>query len=98
MKTFIIDGNNFTDLEGFYIEIDRLMTKNLNFKTGHNYSAFNDILCGGFGVHELNESIIIKWINYEKSKNHLGEKVILTILEIMLDCNNSGHDIKVELY
>lgn len=96
MKTFIIDGNNFTDLEGFYIEIDRLLTKNLNFKTGHNYDAFNDIVRGGFGVFD-NEPITIRWMNYGKSKKDLGDKVILTLLEIMLDCNNSGHDVKVEL-
>lgn len=40
MKEFIIDGNNFNDLEGFYCEIDKLLTKNLNFKTVHNFAAY----------------------------------------------------------
>ena len=40
MKTFLLDGNNFSDMEGFYDEIDKLLTKNLQWKTGHNLNAF----------------------------------------------------------
>ena len=47
MKTFLLDGNNFSDMEGFYDEIDKLLTKNLQWKTGHNLNAFNDLLRGG---------------------------------------------------
>ena len=97
MTTFILDGNNFSDMEGFYDEIDKLLTKNLQWKTGHNLDAFNDLLRGGFGMHEYNEPITIKWINYDKSKKELGDETILTLLEIMLDCNDSNHDVKVEL-
>lgn len=95
---FILDGNNFNDMEGFYCEIDKLLTKNLDWKTGHNLNAFNDLLRGGFGVHEYGEPITIKWINYNKSKNALGEKMILTLIQIILDCDNSAHDCKLELY
>ena len=98
MKVFILDGNKFSNIEEFYNEIDTLLTKDLDFKTGHNLNAFNDLLRGGFGVHEFNEPITIKWINYNKSKKDLGDKTILTILEIMLDCDESFHNIKVELY
>ena len=44
MKEFVVNGNNFDNLEGFYCEIDRLLTKNLSFETGHNYESFNDLL------------------------------------------------------
>lgn len=44
MKTFIIDGNNFSDLEGFYDEIDKILTKDLEWKTGYNLDAYNDFL------------------------------------------------------
>ena len=71
MKTFILDGNNFSNMEGFYCEIDTLLTKNLQWKTGHNLNSFNDLLCGGFNVHEYREPITIRWINYEKSKKDL---------------------------
>ena len=97
MKEFIIDGNNFNDLEGFYCEIDKLLTKNLNFKTGHNFAAFNDLLRGGFGVFDEGP-ILIKWKNYEKSKADLGNETILTLIVIILDFNNSGHECILELY
>ncbi|MBQ7113569.1 MAG: barstar family protein [Clostridia bacterium] len=97
MKTFILDGNNFTDMEGFYSEINKLLTKNLHWKTGHNLNAFNDLLRGGFGVHEYNEPITIRWINFNKSKEALGDEMVLILLEIMLDCDDSDHDVKVEI-
>ena len=79
MKVFILDGNKFSNIEGFYNEIDALLTKDLDWKTGHNLNAFDDLLQGGFGVHEFNEPITIKWINYNKSKKDLGDKTILKI-------------------
>lgn len=97
MKEFILDGNKFCDLEGFYTEIDKLLTKDLDWKTGHNLAAFNDLLRGGFGAHEYGEEIIVKWVNYEKSKKNLGNETILTLLEIFLDCDNTGHSCKVEI-
>ncbi|MBO4749222.1 MAG: barstar family protein, partial [Lachnospiraceae bacterium] len=51
MKEITIDGNRFSDIEGFYTEIDRLLTRDLDWKTGHNLNAFNDLLRGGFGFH-----------------------------------------------
>lgn len=98
MKEFILDGNNFSDKEGFYREIDSLLTKDLDFETGHNLNAYNDLLRGGFGVHEYGEPIKIKWLNYEKSKKELGADFVLSIIEITLDSNESDHDCKLELY
>lgn len=94
----IIDGNNFSDLEGFYDEMDRLLTKGLDRETGHNFDAFNDLLRGGFGVHKYGQPLKIKWMNYSKSKKDLGEETILLLLEIILDCDNSGHYCSLELY
>jgi len=71
-RQFFIDGKKFDDLEGFYCEIDNLLTKDLDWKTGHNMDAFADLLRGGFGVHELGEPIKILWINFKKSKKDLG--------------------------
>lgn len=97
MKTFLLDGNNFSSMEGFYDEIDKLLTKNLQWKTGHNLNAFNDLLRGGFGVHDYSEPITIKWINYSKSKKDLVDETVLMLLEIMLNCDDTDHDVKVEL-
>ena len=98
MIEITIDGNNFNNLEGFYSEIDKLLTRDLNWKTGHNFDAFNDLLRGGFGVHEYGEEIIVKWINNKKSKKDLGNETILILLEIICNFKGSGHNCKLELY
>ncbi|WP_208025543.1 barstar family protein [Niastella caeni] len=72
-KTLVIDGNNFTTLEEFYTEVDKVLTKNLNWNTGHNLDAFNDLLRGGFGVHEYNEPVKLIWENSNKSKVDLNQ-------------------------
>jgi RNAse (barnase) inhibitor barstar len=51
-QEIIIEGKNFSDLGSFYDEIDRVLTNDLDWKTGHNLDAFNDLLRGGFGVYE----------------------------------------------
>lgn len=71
-KEIIIDGNNFSNLEEFYTEMDHLLTKNLQWKPGHNMDAFNDLLRGGFGVHEYGEVLHIKWKNADKSRKDFG--------------------------
>ena len=81
MKTFILDGNNFADIESFYNEIDKLLTKNLKWKTGHNLNAFNDLLRGGFGVHEYNEPIIIRWINFDKLSSIVLAECLYNIIK-----------------
>lgn len=98
MKTLILDGNNFHDLQGFYDEIDKILTKNLTWRTGHNLDAFNDLLRGGFGVHEYEEPILIQWVHYRKSKSDLGNETMLKLLEVFLDFDNSRHDVKLELF
>lgn len=71
-QIIIIDGDNFADLESFYEEIDRVLTKNLDWQTGHNLDAFNDLLRGGFGVYEYEEPIKLIWRGISKSKKYLG--------------------------
>ena len=82
-RTIIINGENFSDLETFYDEIDNVLTKDLEWKTGHNLDAFNDLLSGGFGVYESGESIKIIWTNFAKSKKNLGKELIKKLVEII---------------
>ena len=93
MHEFIIDGEKFDDIEGFYCEIDTLLTKNLTWRTGHNLDAFNDILRGGFGVHEYGEPIKIIWTNYKKSRKDFGYAATVKHYEKMLStCHPSNID------
>ena len=71
-KTIIINANNFSDLGGFYEEMNKLFMKNIDWKLGHSLDALNDILYGGFGVYNPGEEIIVMWNNFSKSKSDLG--------------------------
>ena len=71
-KEITIDGMRFDDLPGFFDEAERVFTKDLTFAIGRNLDAFNDILRGGFGVHEYGEPITVRWIHFGKSKEDFG--------------------------
>lgn len=71
--TVTINGSNFATKEGFFVEVDNVFTKNLEWQTGHNLNALYDLLRGGFGVHEYEEPIKVIWKNSEKSKKDLSE-------------------------
>jgi RNAse (barnase) inhibitor barstar len=73
IKDIIIDGDNFSTLMEFYDEVENKLTRGLDWRIGRNLDAFNDVLSGGFGVHEYEEFIRIKWVNAEKSKKDLGQ-------------------------
>ena len=55
---FTIDGRRFSNLAGFYDEVERVFTCGLDWKIGRNLDAFNDILRGGFGRHEYGQMCI----------------------------------------
>lgn len=96
-KEIIIDGNNFSTLEEFYNEVDRKFTKELDFKTGHNLNAFSDILTGGFGVHEYEESIKVIWSNAQKSEINFGWDATIEFLNNKIKtCHSSDIDVVKE--
>lgn len=83
-KTIIINGNNFATLEEFYSEIDKVLTKDLDWVTGHNLDVFNDLLRGGFDVYEYEEPVRLIWQNSDKSKADLNTLIQgETIYEIL---------------
>ena len=89
-KTIVIKGDTFSTLEGFYTEIDNILTKDLDWKTGHNLDAFNDLLRGGFGVHDYYEPIKLIWQNSHKSKSDLntlknGQAIYQILVDIIKD-------------
>ena len=95
-EEFTIDGRRFSNMAGFYDEVERTFTCGLDWKIGRNLNAFNDILRGGFGRHEYGQSIHIQWLAYEKSVRNLGKETMDTIVEIILDTDHSGHDCTLE--
>ncbi len=81
MRIIEINGNNFSNLAEFYNEIELQMTNGLDWKIGRNLNAFNDILSGGFGVHEVDENYEMIWVNSEKSMMDLGWKETIKFIE-----------------
>ena len=72
---FTIDGRRFSNMAGFYDEVERVFTCGLDWKIGRNLDAFNDILRGGFGRHGYGQPIHIQWLAYEKSVRNLGKRL-----------------------
>jgi len=95
-KEFIINGKNFSNMKGFYDEIENVFTFNLGWKIGRNLNAFNDVLRGGFGRQEYGEPILIKWLDFKRSEHNLGVETMETITEIIFDTDDSGHDCILE--
>lgn len=83
LTTINIDGEDFSDMESFYNEVDRLFTKDLTWKTGHNLNALNDLLRGGFGVYDYHEPIKLIWKNFAKSQEDLGHEMMDAIVGII---------------
>ena len=48
-EVFTIDGRHFSNMAGFYDEVERVFTSGLDWKIGRNLNAFNDI--GGAGIY-----------------------------------------------
>ncbi|PIA77435.1 Barstar (barnase inhibitor) [Gaetbulibacter sp. 4G1] len=86
MRIIEINGNKFSNIKGFYQEIESKMTFGLSWKIGRNLNAFNDVLYGGFGVHNVDEKYILKWHRSEKSKSEL--KYFDRIIEIIKEHKN----------
>jgi len=86
MRIIEINGNKFSNMKGFYREVESKMTFGLNWKIGRNLNAFNDVLYGGFGVHDVDEKYILKWYRSEKSKSEL--KYYDQIIEIIKEHEN----------
>ena len=50
-EVFTIDGSRFSNMAGFYYEVERLFTFGLDWRIGLNLNAFSDMLRGGFVRH-----------------------------------------------
>ncbi len=86
-KSVTIDGNNFSDLSGFLDEVEKVLAPALGRQFGRNMNAFNDVLRGGFGVHEYEEGLDFTWMNGNKSREDLGNALFDDIIGII-----KGHD------
>ena len=90
-EKIVIDGDSFSTLDSFYDEVERKLTKDLDWNIGRNLDAFNDILNGGFGVFDYEEPAVIIWRNSEKSRRELGwDETIQHLQRKLLRCHPSN--------
>jgi RNAse (barnase) inhibitor barstar len=81
----VIDGADFSDLDGFTREFSRLL---VNYTWRGNLDAFNDLLRGGFGTPE--NGWVLRWLNSELSRSALGyEATIQRLEQVLLTCHPS---------
>ena len=72
-RTMIVfDANRSSTQASFYQEVENTCTKDLGWSIGRNLDAFNDLLRGGFGVYDYEESIQLIWSHSDKSRKDLG--------------------------
>jgi RNAse (barnase) inhibitor barstar len=70
-KTITIDGNNFFDLDSFYVELENAMQINVDWEVGRTLYALNDLLSGGFGMQAYREPYTLVWKHSLRSKMEL---------------------------
>ncbi len=87
--TYEIDGADFSNLEGFYEQISRVLIPGANW--GRNLDAFNDILRGGFGTPD--GGFVLRWINSALSRERLAYPETVRQLELRLQrCHPSNRN------
>ena len=98
-KVFILDGNKFSNLEGFYREFKTIIVDPRCLgKSSFNFHALNDILRGGFGKFDREEKIIFIWKNSAKSKKDLAARNgICDYFEPIIDVFKHNPNIEVRL-
>ena len=70
-REIVLDGENFSDLDGFYEEIARAFDLDEDSAV-HNMDALNDLLRGGTDGNEGSAALLIRWLHSAKSEKDLG--------------------------
>jgi hypothetical protein len=88
LKTIIINGDHFCDLQSFYNEVERILSNGSAWRSDNNLMAFERLLAGELGVLSPGEKAILIWKNTYKSKNDFnritnGLDIYFTIMEII---------------
>ena len=82
VRELVIDGENFSDLPGFYAEISRAFGLEEDDRI-RNMDALNDLLRGGFSEGDAGPKRI-RWLHSDKSREDLGYEATAAYYERML--------------
>jgi RNAse (barnase) inhibitor barstar len=84
----VLDGDQIDNLSTFYDEVENKLTRDLGWSMGRNLDAFNDVLRGGFGVHDYDEPIQLIWQHSGKSSVALGwEETVIYFQAMLTTCH-----------
>jgi RNAse (barnase) inhibitor barstar len=87
--SYVIDGDNFTTLEGFFDEVGRMLASRENWDRKTRLAALNDIL--SWPSLESGRPNTLIWKNSARSKERLGHGQMCRKLEQMLQtCHASN--------
>ena len=95
-KWICLDGRAIHTMSDFYNLIEEKLTYNINFRIGRNLNAFNDLLWGGFGIHEYEEPLHIVWIFAKESQQALGRELFEAIISVIRE--HESNNKYLELY
>ncbi len=82
---FVIDGNRFDDIPGFYAEINWLFMASEDWQLGNSLDALDDMLHGGYGALQSHPVATVTWVNFAKSRSDLGVDATRDWLRAKLD-------------
>lgn len=81
-KWVLLDGRDIHTMQQFFEQVQKQMVQN-DYHVGYDLNSFNDILWGGYGVHEYQEPLHIVWIFAKESREYLGEENFNMIIGIV---------------
>ena len=85
---YVIDGANFSTLEGFFEEVRCILVPALEWSI-RTLDGFDDILWGGFGTPD--DSFTLVWQNAALSKERLGyQETVRQLEERVANCHPSN--------
>lgn len=70
-RTLTIDGARIEGIADFYAEINRVFMAQEDWELGVSLDALDDMLYGGYGAAQGNESVRLRWLNAEYSRTRL---------------------------
>lgn len=88
MKNIFIDGDQFCTLNEFFSYMSGILMSGADNFHISSLDALADSLEGGFGFHDYNENIEIKWKNAKKSRLDLGSDETVKYFENILKESN----------
>ena len=94
-REIVIDGEKFSTLGGFYACVSDLLGSP-GEKPIRSLDALNDLLRGGFGKTEAGESLCIRWLSSDKSRQDLGYDATAAYYEKLLERAHPSNREKLE--